>query len=255
MWSWGEYLGYIDVTYDPSGRILAYHGAPIHLTDRIAQDPELQAKIDDWRGGFEDFYRQQIGVTEVYLGEALLGQFIADSMLDYRRSLTSAVDFSIITLGAVRAFIDKGPITRGMMVTSFPFANAVVEFEISGEEIWATLEGAFAMVNPYTHKPVTSGIQVSDNIQITFNHDAAEARKLISGVGMYADAAPASPGGDNLFVARPKVTALENEDEVLVRYIASQSPIRTTFASRIVSRNDNGTLSVYVGGAQGTTFA
>ncbi|PBP15407.1 putative 5`-nucleotidase protein, partial [Diplocarpon rosae] len=67
-----------------------------------------------------------------------------------------------------------------MVVTSFPFANAVVAFEIRGEEIWTMLEGAFAMVNQDTGKPVTSGIQVSENIQITFNHAAAPARKLIS---------------------------------------------------------------------------
>ena len=39
---WGEYLGYIDVTFDEEGKILAYHGAPMHLTNVTKLDEDLQ---------------------------------------------------------------------------------------------------------------------------------------------------------------------------------------------------------------------
>ncbi len=42
---WGEYLGYIDVTYDTNGKILAYHGGPMHLTNTTKQDEGLQVSI------------------------------------------------------------------------------------------------------------------------------------------------------------------------------------------------------------------
>lgn len=82
---WGEYLGYIDVTYDANGKILEYHGGPIHMTNETEQDPELQAQIDEWRKPFEEFAAQEIGTSNVILDqstcqkqECLLGDFIAE---------------------------------------------------------------------------------------------------------------------------------------------------------------------------------
>jgi len=82
---WGEYLGYIDVTYDPDGKILAYHGAPIHLTNATKQDEKLQAQIKEWRGPFEDFAAEEIGESKIVLDqttcqkkECALGDFISE---------------------------------------------------------------------------------------------------------------------------------------------------------------------------------
>ena len=67
---WGEYLGYIDVTYDAEGKVLAYHGAPIHLTNTTKQDPELQAQIQEWRGPFEAFAAEVVGQSNVVLDQS-----------------------------------------------------------------------------------------------------------------------------------------------------------------------------------------
>lgn len=67
---WGEYLGYIDVTYDPNGKILAYHGAPIHLTNITEQDEDLQEQINEWRVPFEAFAAQEVGTTNVVLDQS-----------------------------------------------------------------------------------------------------------------------------------------------------------------------------------------
>jgi 5'-nucleotidase len=82
---WGEYLGYIDVTYDAQGKVLAYHGAPIHLTNTTAQDEDLQEQIDAWRGPFEEYAKEEVGFTNVVLDqstcqqkECLLGDFVAE---------------------------------------------------------------------------------------------------------------------------------------------------------------------------------
>lgn len=82
---WGEYLGYIDVTYDSEGKILAYHGAPIHLTNTTAQDEDLQTQIDAWRVPFEAFAAEEVGETNVELDqtkcydeECLLGGFMSE---------------------------------------------------------------------------------------------------------------------------------------------------------------------------------
>ena len=62
---WGEYVGYIDVTYDPQGKILAYNGAPIHLTNATEQDEDLQEQVEEWRIPFEEFAAEVLGTSEV----------------------------------------------------------------------------------------------------------------------------------------------------------------------------------------------
>jgi 2',3'-cyclic-nucleotide 2'-phosphodiesterase (5'-nucleotidase family) len=62
------------VTYDPLGKILAYHGAPVHLTNTTAQDPELQAQIDEWRKPFEAFAAEVVGESEVELDQTTCQQ-------------------------------------------------------------------------------------------------------------------------------------------------------------------------------------
>lgn len=110
----------------------------------------------------------------------ILGQFMADSMLAYRLNVSSTADCAILNSGGVRATIDAGPITRGEVLTSFPFGNAVVEIELKGEELWKTLEGVFSQKNQYNEKAVTSTIQVSTNLNITYNSDNANGTKLVS---------------------------------------------------------------------------
>jgi 5'-nucleotidase len=65
---WGEYLGYIDVAFDPAGKIVAYTGGPIHLTNQTEQDAGLQKQIKEWRGPFEAFAAQVVGKSDVTLG-------------------------------------------------------------------------------------------------------------------------------------------------------------------------------------------
>ena len=82
---WGEYLGYIDVTYDAEGKVVSYHGAPIHLSNTTAQDEELQKQVDEWRVPFEEYSKQEVGSSSVVLDqtlcqekECLLGDFVAE---------------------------------------------------------------------------------------------------------------------------------------------------------------------------------
>jgi 2',3'-cyclic-nucleotide 2'-phosphodiesterase (5'-nucleotidase family) len=170
---WGEYVGYIDVTYDTQGKILAYHGAPIHITNTTKQEPNLQAQIKAWRGPFEEFAAEVLGTSQVELdqttcqqGECLLGDFMADAMLAYRKNNSADVDFAIINAGGVRATIDEGDITRGEVLTSFPFGNAIVQIALTGKQIWDVLEGIVSTVNVANRKPVTSFFQVSQGIKL-----------------------------------------------------------------------------------------
>ncbi|KAH8597606.1 5'-nucleotidase [Bisporella sp. PMI_857] len=265
---WGEYLGYIDVTYDPSGKILAYHGAPIHMDNKTAQDPELEAQIKEWALPFQAFSNQRVGDSSVNLDqtlcqrqECLLGDFMADAMLSYRLNISKTADFALINAGGIRATIDEGVITRGEVLTSFPFGNAVVEIKISGDELWKTLEGVYTKINQYNQKVVTSAVQVSKGITIEYNPTANNGSKLVNVTvgGKPLDKAAnysvvtldfLAGGGDNIFQKKTDFATLDTQDQVLTNYIISQSPVNITLDGRI--KAVNGTTTTPTETATGT---
>ncbi|KAJ4313763.1 hypothetical protein N0V94_006779 [Neodidymelliopsis sp. IMI 364377] len=265
---WGEYVGYIDVTYDPQGKIVAYHGAPIHVTNATEQDSDLQAQIESWRGPFEEFAAEVLGKTEVELDqtscrrqECLLGDFMADAMLAYRKNNTQDVDFALINGGGIRATIDEGDITRGEVLTSFPFGNAIVQIELEGKELWEVLEGIVTGVNVVNGKDVTSFLQVSSGIKIEYNPKLNNGTKLVAvTIGdqpldngttyQIVTLDFLAGGGDNFFTPTTDFAILDTQDEVLTQYILAQSPIDIKLDGRIevVDRQRNTTT-----GGNGTT--
>jgi len=248
---WGEYVGYIDVTYDCDGKILAYHGAPIHMTNTTKQDEGLQKQIDAWREPFAEFAGEVLGSTNVELDqttcqeqECLLGDYMADAMLDYRKASSPDVAFALINAGGIRATIDAGEITRGEVLTAFPFGNAVVEIKLSGADVWDVIEGIVSDVNVKNGKEVTSFFQISTGIKVQYNPDAVSGGRLVA---VEIDGEPLDEakeygivtldflagGGDNIFTATKDFVTLDTQDEVLVQYVKKTSPIDISLDGRI----------------------
>jgi 5'-nucleotidase len=253
---WGEYLGDINVLYDQDGKILRYEGAPIHMTNTTEQEPELQEQVDAWRGPFEEFASEVVGTTENVLdqescqdGDCLLGQVMADAMLEYRLNLTEGsdtqADFCLINAGGVRATIDEGDITRGEVLTSFPFGNAVVELTYTGAEVRSILEGAVSMVNQENDEEITSWFQVSRNIVIEHNPDNDAGSRLVSvtiGDEPLDDERDyrvvtldfLAGGGDNIFPEESDFATLDLQDEVLIQYFEAHNPLTQDLEERVI---------------------
>ena len=265
---WGEYVGEIEVTYDSQGKIIAYHGAPIHLTNTTEPDADLQAQIKTWRGPFEEFAAEVLGVSNVELDqktcqqkECLLGDFMADAMLAYRKNNTADVDFAIINAGGIRATIDQGDITRGEVLTSFPFGNSIVQIEVDGRYLWEVLEGIVTGVNVANGKAVTSFLQLSTGIKVEYNPKNNNGTKLVAVTigGQPLDNSTTyqvvtldfiAGGGDNFFTPTTDFVSLDTQDEVLTQYILAQTPVDIKIDGRIeaVDRQRNTTA-----GGNGTT--
>ncbi|KAI1493308.1 5'-nucleotidase [Biscogniauxia mediterranea] len=263
---WGEYLGYIDVTYDADGQILAYHGGPVHLTNTTAQDPDLQAQIDAWRVPFEEFAAEEVGESNIVLDqstcqrqECTLGDLVADAILQYRLDAGSPVAFSLINAGGIRASIDAGPITRGEVLTSFPFGNAVVEVSYTGAQLTRIFEGLVSGTSQFDDGggAVTSFFQVSRGVAVEYDPGRAPGARLVRLAVGGADVAPDSEetftvatidfltgGGDNILPpVDDDVVLLDTVDEVLVRYIQQVSPVDFQLDGRIAVVNGTGTTN------------
>ncbi|KAJ8124982.1 hypothetical protein O1611_g8658 [Lasiodiplodia mahajangana] len=248
---WGEYLGYIDVTYDSDGKILAYHGAPIHLTNTTKQDEGLQAQVDAWRGPFEEFAGEEVGESSIVLDqstcqekECALGDLISDAILQYRLDSDSAASFALVNAGGIRATIDVGPITRGEVLTAFPFSNAVVEVEFTGAELVSIFEGIVSGVNQANGDEVTSFVQVSKGVKVEYNPANPVGSRLVRLTigGEEVDLETTytvvtidfiAGGGDNFFGPLDGLVVLDTLDEVLVTYLQANSPIDFELDGRI----------------------
>ncbi|KAL8419265.1 hypothetical protein RB594_002469 [Gaeumannomyces avenae] len=251
---WGEYVGYIDVTYDADGKILAYHGAPVHMTNTTAHDPGLQAQITSWRAPFAEFAGEVVGFSNVELDqtqcrnkECLLGDLMADAMVAYRRKVTTDIDFALINGGGVRATIDAGNITRGEVLTSFPFGNTIVDMTYTAADLWKVLEGLVSGVNQFNGKAVTSFLQLSKDIRILYDPAGPVGSRLKRATvgGQPIDSKDTSKkytfvtldfiagGGDSFLVPTTGFATLDAQDVVLMAYLAENSPIDITLDGRI----------------------
>ncbi|KAF7563586.1 hypothetical protein G7046_g537 [Stylonectria norvegica] len=254
---WGEYLGYINVAFDDNGKALKYTGGPVHLDNKTAQDTDLQKQIKSWRVPFEKFAAEKLGETEVDLdqttcqkGDCLLGEVMTDAMLEYRRNITKEgdekADFALINAGGIRATIEKGDITRGDVLTSFPFGNAVIELVFSGSDLRKILEGCVSRFNQNNLKPLSSWFQVSKGIKIEYNPDNKNGSKLVSVKVDEKDLENErdyriitldflAGGGDNILEKTTEFVTLDTLDEVLVAYVQEHSPLDVKLEERVVA--------------------
>ncbi|KAK7952922.1 5'-nucleotidase domain-containing protein [Apiospora saccharicola] len=268
---WGEYLGYIDVTYDAEGKVLAYHGAPVHLTNATKQDEGLQKQVDEWRKPFDAFGAEVVGTTNVELDqtkcqkeECYLGDFVCDAMLQYRQDGGSDAALAFTNAGGIRATIDAGPITRGEVLTSFPFGNAVVELTYTGAELWRVFEGAVSKVNQFNGKTLGGFFQVSRGVKVEYNPENEAGKRLVRLTvdGKLVDREDGktayrvvtidfvATGGDNILEPVEGIVILDTMDEVLVDYIKAKSPVGFTLEGRIAVVDGQATAT---GGGNGTT--
>ncbi|KAK4213089.1 Metallo-dependent phosphatase-like protein [Rhypophila decipiens] len=274
---WGEHLGYIDVAFEPDGRIRSTHQAPIRITEEVEQEPELQAKVGSWRSEFEEENRKIIGSSSVVLDntackttECVMGNMVTDAIFESRVKDNKPGDaipaFAFMNGGGLRATIDPGNFTWGDLGRVSPFNNAVVEFDITGQQLWDVFAGILQRVpqNATLHEndlennktlKVSSFVQVSSQIRIRWK-PSRDGQSIpppppapigtltsftISGkpVELYKTYKVLSidfiaNGGDNFFVPRlPRTTYVEQLDDALMYYIQKHNPINARIEGRL----------------------
>lgn len=183
---------------------------------------------------------------------------MADAMLAYRLNESDSADFAIINAGGIRATIDEGSITRGEVLTLFPFGNSLVEISMSGDDLWNVLEGICTGVSQFNGEEVTSFFQISRIIEVEWNPENSNGTRLVSVTIGNASLDREETynivtldflagGGDNFFPTPfEDAITLETQDEILTRYIQSQSPVDIELDRRI-------TIVDAPGGGNGTT--
>ncbi|KAF9995413.1 hypothetical protein BGZ80_000342 [Entomortierella chlamydospora] len=182
---WGRYIGNLDVSFNPEGKIVAWNGAPVQVENSIASDPALLQKVDGWRHEFQQWAGTVLGqaagdfdLTNCRTRDCAIGNMISDATLQYVRNSNLAstttttatpsrnpkkpwADVAIINSGGIRAGISKGNFTVENAVTILPFGSVVLQTPMKGQELLTSLEAVAVGRRVDNGKTVTSFIQVS----------------------------------------------------------------------------------------------
>ncbi|KAG0294665.1 hypothetical protein BGZ98_001692, partial [Dissophora globulifera] len=183
---WGRFIGDLDVSFNPDGKIVAWSGGPIQVEYNFPADPDLLRKIDGWRSEFAAWAQTVLGQASESLDmvdcrtrDCQMGNFVTDAMLRYVRDQQDSwhgqqppwADVAIINTGGIRAGILKGDITNGEVITVAPFGNYVVQTPMKGQELLDTLEAVVEGSRNDTGKVVKGFIQVSG---LRFSYDSTQ---------------------------------------------------------------------------------
>jgi 5'-nucleotidase len=154
--TWGKYLGRLDVDFDNNGVATSYSGDPILLDSSVAQDPEVQARVDALAAPLAELTAKVIGTAAVDLdgdrsncrfAECTMGNLITDAILWKTQNEGTQIAFQ--NGGGIRASIPAGEVTVGDVLTVLPFGNLISTFELTGAEVVEALEnGVSRAENP-----------------------------------------------------------------------------------------------------------
>jgi 5'-nucleotidase/UDP-sugar diphosphatase len=147
-WEWGKVVGLLEVTFAPTGELLAYKGEALLMTPEVSpEDFFAKEALLAYAQPVMALMGQVIAEAKVDLvgeraivrkRESNLGNLIADGMVWKTRN--AGVQIALQNGGGIRASIPKGPITVGKVYEVLPFGNTLVVMDLKGKEILAALE-------------------------------------------------------------------------------------------------------------------
>lgn len=158
---YGDYLGTLDVKFNPHGEIYWNHGELIKIDAKTMKaDKKAEAVLAPFKAGKEELKKESIGVTSdvelsgardsnaegtssVRHNETNLGNLIADAMLTKAKTLPGMDKETVIALqngGGIRTSIEAGDISVGSIMQVLPFGNPLAIVKSSGKEVKEALE-------------------------------------------------------------------------------------------------------------------
>jgi 2',3'-cyclic-nucleotide 2'-phosphodiesterase (5'-nucleotidase family) len=143
----GKYLGRIELAIEPSAgtaRIVSWGYIPV--TQDIAPDSEVEKIVKSYASRLDSKFKEVIGENKSFLDgerdriryeETNLGDWVTDIMREF-----TGADAALINAGALRASIDRGPITVESVFKAMPYANEILVVDLSGGEVLEVLTRA-----------------------------------------------------------------------------------------------------------------
>ncbi|MDO8494504.1 MAG: bifunctional metallophosphatase/5'-nucleotidase [Deltaproteobacteria bacterium] len=150
-YTWGKYLGKIDVAFNEEGVPVQWQGEPILLDNGVKPDAAVLAKAEEMYKPIAALHRKIIGETKTALigdrqmnrfQESNLGNLITEAMLWKTKERGGQV--AITNGGGIRSGIPVGKISYGTVLEVLPFSNTIHSFDLTGKDLRKALEHGVA---------------------------------------------------------------------------------------------------------------
>lgn len=270
-YTFGKYLGYLEVIFDDNGKVKRFSGNPILLDDSIAQDPEILEKVKEWARPVNETFARQIGESYVTLDggrttcrahECNLGNLVTDAMLAEQVTYMgddgwTDVSIALMNSGGIRSSIGHGPVTVGDVNTALPFGNTNNVVQIKGKYLVEALEHSvkeYSLVTLPGSFFQVSGMKIIYNLKKEPGHRVASVEVLCTACEI-PDYEPLdkekvysvvmqsflSGGGDGFTMISDNIIKLVSgnlDSTAMANYIEQHSPVYPRIEGRITFVDD-----------------
>lgn len=254
-WEWGKYLGDLSVSFDRTGKLIAWAGKPHVLDASIKPNPEFADKLKAYAAPIEALRQKIIGKSLVPLdgdrvklrtSETALGNLIADAIL--AKTKVDRVQVVLINAGGIRNGFPLGDITMGHVLEALPFGNTITRVELTGKQLIEALESGVSMAEQGEGRfPQVAGIRFVWDSKLPAGKrvtkvevkDASGKFQLLNPKDVYRVATNnfLASGGDGYRSFAEGANLLETGyllSDAIAEYITAMSPLQVKIENRIV---------------------
>jgi len=255
--AYGTRLTDIAMTIDPrTGDVIGKSARDVVITlDGYAEDADQVALIAQYRVMAEPLMNRPVGATTASFsrsgggadgaGESVMGNLIADAMLEAAKKVEPGVQIAFMNPGGIRADLvrrDTGVVTFGDIFAIQPFGNDLVAITLTGAQIEQVLREQY--------QPSGNNIlQVSEGFSFTWRQAQGQPIEIVPG-SVKLNGAPLVAdqpyrivtnnflvgGGDSFsgFKVSTKREILGSDITALEDYVVAHSPLAPAAKGRIL---------------------
>lgn len=190
---YGRNIGYIDIDLDDLGKpheeAMDYELIPV--TDRFpasSYDKKMEAFLAPYKEKVDSVNHHVIGKSLYSMSNSDrnggLANWTGDFAMEYGQNIVDSlrtagyeigdIDMSIMNVGGIRQNMEKGDITEGQILSTFPFSNRMVITELKGSDIIGAMRVAAKK----------GGEAISSNVRVVVDDEGKVARVVIDGEEM-----------------------------------------------------------------------
>lgn len=254
-WEWGKYLGDLSVSFDRTGKLIAWAGKPHALDARIKPNQEFADKLKAYAAPIEALRQKIIGKSLVALdgdrvkmrtSETALGNLIADAIL--AKTKGDRVQVALINAGGIRNGFPLDNITMGNVLEALPFGNTITRVELTGKQLKEALESGVSMAEQEEGRfPQVAGVRFIWDAKLPAGKRVTKVEvkddsgkfQLVNPNAIYKVATNnfLASGGDGYRTFAEGKNLLETGyllSDAIAEYISASSPLQVTIENRIV---------------------
>ncbi|NNE99419.1 MAG: bifunctional metallophosphatase/5'-nucleotidase [Pyrinomonadaceae bacterium] len=167
-------LGKLELIYNKETDKITSHKNTFNylFDDEVPDDPQMLKIIKKWKDKVKTITDEEVttsstALTRSYSEESLLGNLVADAMLD----AFPGNDFAVTNSGGLRQDVDAGAVTVGELISAFPFPNTIVQLQMKGSDLREMFEHGAGLTNGI--------LQASKGVEMSYDESKPIGKRVV----------------------------------------------------------------------------